>query len=135
MSKVYSANEVARHNQENDLWIVYKDGVYDVTKFLKEHPGGEEVLIELGGRDATKCFDDIGHTIEAVQLRETYKIGTVTGFVSGEPTGSSGGVQDTTIDDDNWEYTPPQYGTSHWLPVIIGTGVAIYAFLFYYLWF
>ncbi|XP_076238320.1 cytochrome b5 [Calliopsis andreniformis] len=133
MTNIYTAEEVTKHNQEEDLWIVYKDGVYDITKFLKEHPGGEEVLVSLGGQDATKCFDEIGHTVEAIQLRETFKIGTVTGSLSGVQ--SSGGVQDTTIDDDNWEYEPPKRETSPWLPVIVAVGVAIYAFIFYYLWF
>ncbi|KOC66145.1 putative cytochrome b5 2 [Habropoda laboriosa] len=90
MSKTFSASQVSMHNKEKDLWIIYKDGVYDVTKFLKEHPGGEEVLIDLAGKDATKCFDDVGHTIEAIQLRETYKIGTVDNTASAEQSPSSG---------------------------------------------
>lgn len=27
---------------------------YDVTKFLEEHPGGEEVVLETAGTDATE---------------------------------------------------------------------------------
>lgn len=31
--------EVAQHNKADDLWIVVAGKVYDVTKFLSEHPG------------------------------------------------------------------------------------------------
>ncbi|XP_017789217.1 PREDICTED: cytochrome b5-like [Habropoda laboriosa] len=134
MSKTFSASQVSMHNKEKDLWIIYKDGVYDVTKFLKEHPGGEEVLIDLAGKDATKCFDDVGHTIEAIQLRETYKIGTVDNTASAEQSPSSG-VQGATIDDDNWDYQPLENKSSPWLPVFVTAGVLIYSILFYYFWF
>lgn len=38
MSSV-SLEEVAKHNKESDCWIVVDNKVYDVTKFLSEHPG------------------------------------------------------------------------------------------------
>jgi cytochrome b involved in lipid metabolism len=39
MSKVYSLAEVAAHNTAEDCWIIVHGKVYDVTKFLNEHPG------------------------------------------------------------------------------------------------
>ena len=34
--------------------MVIKGKAYDVTKFLDEHPGGEEVLLDMAGKDATQ---------------------------------------------------------------------------------
>ncbi|TEA15939.1 putative cytochrome b5 [Colletotrichum sidae] len=60
--------DVAEHNTKKDIYIVVHDKVYDCTKFVDEHPGGEEVLLDVGGQDATEAFEDVGHSDEA---RET----------------------------------------------------------------
>ncbi|XP_033229125.1 cytochrome b5-like [Belonocnema kinseyi] len=44
--------------------------------FLK-HPGGEEVLLEQAGRDSTEAFEDVGHSSDARQMMEPYKIGEI----------------------------------------------------------
>lgn len=31
--------------------------MYDLSKFLHEHPGGVDALIPLAGKDATKSFE------------------------------------------------------------------------------
>jgi len=38
------------------LWLVIDGGVFDVTDWVNEHPGGREILIKYGGRDATDVF-------------------------------------------------------------------------------
>lgn len=75
MTTIYMSNEIARHDHDKDLWIVIHGDVYDLTKFYKEHPGGEEVLLKLAGKDGSECFDSIGHSFEAITLRNTFKIG------------------------------------------------------------
>ncbi len=42
-------SEVAKHNKKGDVWIIIKDKVYDVSQFVNEHPGGEELIIDLAG--------------------------------------------------------------------------------------
>ena len=41
---IISLDEVSEHSSRNDGWMVIYDRVYDVTNFLREHPGGEEVI-------------------------------------------------------------------------------------------
>ena len=52
--KEYSMEEVAKHNKKEDLWIVVKGIVLDVTNWLDEHPGGPQALMNFMGRDATE---------------------------------------------------------------------------------
>lgn len=49
--------------------------MYEVTKFLEEHPGGEEVLLEQAGKNATEAFEDVGHSTDARELMKQYMIG------------------------------------------------------------
>ena len=42
--------QVAEHNsEEKGVWLAISGKVYDVTQFLQEHPGGEEVMTEVTG--------------------------------------------------------------------------------------
>lgn len=38
--------------------------MYDVSKYLDDHPGGSEIIVEYAGKDATDMFEDIGHSSE-----------------------------------------------------------------------
>lgn len=49
-----------------------------MTNFLLEHPGGEEVILENAGRDATLAFRGVGHSTLAVRALDEYLIGIVT---------------------------------------------------------
>ena len=71
--------QVAEHKSEQDLWIIIHNKVYDITEFLGDHPGGEEVLLQVrefrGHCDATKDFEDIDHSGEARKLLSKFYIG------------------------------------------------------------
>lgn len=73
--KTFSLKEVANHNSNKSSWIVIHNSIYDVTQFLNEHPGGEEVLLEQAGKEATEAFEDVGHSTDARELMKKYKIG------------------------------------------------------------
>ena len=47
--------------------------------------GGEEVLLDLAGQDATEAFEDVGHSDEAREILAGLKIGTLKRHVSPRP--------------------------------------------------
>ena len=44
VSKQYTRKEIAKHNSRDDLWIIVKGKVYDVTTYLPVHQGGDAIL-------------------------------------------------------------------------------------------
>ncbi|KAI9808399.1 MAG: hypothetical protein M1826_004175 [Phylliscum demangeonii] len=76
----YSMAEVARHNTKEDMWIVVKGIVLDVTHWLDEHPGGPQALMNFMGRDATDEFEML-HDDEVIPK---YASGIVIGRVQGQ---------------------------------------------------
>jgi len=55
--KTYSVDEVKKHTKDSDCWVVLHNEVYDVTKFLNDHPGGKKAIMLYAGKDATTEFD------------------------------------------------------------------------------
>lgn len=55
-NKVWSKEEVAKHNTEKDCWVIVNGQVLDVTAFLKDHPGGKKAILLFAGKDATDEF-------------------------------------------------------------------------------
>ncbi|XP_026575571.1 cytochrome b5 [Pseudonaja textilis] len=73
----FTLAEVAKHSSDREAWLVIHDRVYDVTRFLDEHPGGDKVLLEQAGRDATESFEDVGHSMDAKEMLKQYLMGEV----------------------------------------------------------
>ncbi|KAL4772545.1 hypothetical protein BDW60DRAFT_222451 [Aspergillus nidulans var. acristatus] len=71
----YTLEQVKAHCTPDDVWIILHNKIYDVTKYLEDHPGGSAVLIEVAGADATEAFEEIGHSDEAREQLEPYYIG------------------------------------------------------------
>ena len=83
MSKTLTLAEVAAHDREEDCYLIIGNErtggakVYDVTKYLDEHPGGDAVLLELAGKYADDMFEDIGHSMNARQQLKEFLVGTL----------------------------------------------------------
>ncbi|PYH46392.1 cytochrome b5-like heme/steroid binding domain-containing protein [Aspergillus saccharolyticus JOP 1030-1] len=75
--KEFTLAEVTAHNTKKDLYMVIHDKVYDCSSFVDEHPGGEEVLLDVAGQDGTEAFEDVGHSDEAREILDGLFVGNV----------------------------------------------------------
>src|ERR1700733_8583211 len=48
-SATYTLAEVAEHNSATSCWTAINGGVYDVTTWINQHPGGPEHILALCG--------------------------------------------------------------------------------------
>lgn len=77
---MFTANEVAVHNRHDDAWIIVRDKdsgidkVYDVTRYVEDHPGGL-ALLNNAGADSTAGFYGPQHPSSALKKLESYYIG------------------------------------------------------------
>lgn len=73
--QLITLEEVSKHATGKDCWMVIHGKVYNVTDFLDEHPGGDEVMISSSGKDATEDFEDVGHSTAARKQLDDYYVG------------------------------------------------------------
>ncbi|KAJ8493946.1 hypothetical protein OPV22_015667 [Ensete ventricosum] len=130
--KNYSPSEISLHTSKKDCWVSIHGKVYDVTTFLEDHPGGEDVILHASaGGDATQAFDDVGHSSTAISMMEGYVIGTVEGQVSAdEPSKRVGGLQRL----QRKQPPPPSRNLSDFLLplLVLGSAFAAWYYLNFY---
>lgn len=83
---VVTVDDLALHNKADDCWTAINGKIYDITKYVPQHPGGDEVLLACG-TDGTSLFtqrqtsdgQDIGsgtpHSNSAKSQLDAYLIG------------------------------------------------------------
>ena len=72
--KLFTMEEIKKHNTEEDVWIIVNNKVYDCTDYLELHPGGIDSITINAGTDATEDFTAI-HSTKATKMLERYYIG------------------------------------------------------------
>merc|ERR1712060_606216 len=88
--------EVAKHNTEQDCWVVVNGDVLDVTKFLPDHPGGVLAIVTFAGKDATEEFNMI-HPPDVISKYAPDAIIGMLGAGGGEAVAAGGGGGDGGI--------------------------------------
>lgn len=74
-TKTYTASDVETHSNSNSAWAVVDGGVYDLTDFIRLHPGGSSAILNAAGMDASDTFNR-NHSPSDRRTLEAYKIGS-----------------------------------------------------------
>lgn len=48
--------ELKKHNTPEDGWVAIRGEVFEVTDYIKRHPGGQNAIKKVLGTDGTKLF-------------------------------------------------------------------------------
>ncbi|KAI1499837.1 acyl-CoA dehydrogenase/oxidase [Biscogniauxia marginata] len=116
MAKTYTRDEVAKHNTEDSVWFIVDSKVYDVTEFVDAHPGGEAVLRQVAGQDATVAFYNLHRHEVLAKYDDDLCVGTVEGETPSIATPKPGDLSDVPYAEPLWltpTYKSPYYNESH----------------------
>ncbi|MEO6999867.1 MAG: cytochrome b5-like heme/steroid binding domain-containing protein [Terracoccus sp.] len=74
----FSLADVSQHQSGSSCWAAVDGGVYDLTQWINDHPGGSDAILGMCGTDATAAFND-QHGGQGKPARElaTFKIGVL----------------------------------------------------------
>lgn len=78
-NKTFTTDEVPQHSKASDCWLIIDGKVYEVTKYIQDHPGGASAIIDYCGQEATQAFATQGgggsHSNQARSILGDYEIG------------------------------------------------------------
>lgn len=77
---IFAEEDVALHSSSSDCWVMRNGKVYNVTKFLPDHPGGDDILLEHAGQDVGAVMKGPAvqdHSEAAYDMLDEYCIGRV----------------------------------------------------------
>jgi cytochrome b involved in lipid metabolism len=73
--KSYTLADISTHSTSTDCYMAISGKIYDVTKYINSHPGGD-VIVEGCGKDATELFtEERKHAGRAESLLPEFEIG------------------------------------------------------------
>ncbi|EIW55518.1 oxidoreductase [Trametes versicolor FP-101664 SS1] len=78
--RIFTAEDVERHSTASDCWVTRNGKVYDVSAFLPDHPGGDDLIVNFAGKDIGAIMKDAtehDHSDSAYDMLDEYCIGRV----------------------------------------------------------
>lgn len=74
--RLFTRQEVSKHNKREDCWLVVNKRVYDVTSYVDFHIGGDAILNNAGGENTDAVFGE-QHPGKVREMIEEYYVGWV----------------------------------------------------------
>ncbi|XP_044764248.1 sulfite oxidase-like [Coccinella septempunctata] len=76
---IYTTDEVSKHiTKDTRIWVTFQHGVYDITDFVHEHPGGDQILMAAGNAvDPFWMLYSIHLNSHVLNILERYRIGNL----------------------------------------------------------
>jgi len=100
----WTLDEVKKHNTSEDAWMALRGKVYNITPYLKYHPGGVNTLLKAAGTDGTALFDKFHAWVNAHGIMEACCVGRL---ASAAATASSASHADAVDVADAARSSPP----------------------------
>jgi len=101
--KVYTWEEIRKHNKDTDCWVVVNGQVLDVTDFMQDHPGGKMAIMTFAGKDATEEFNMLHEKTVIQKYAPEVVIGTLESFSPKESTAVVSETKETGKSEYSWE--------------------------------
>lgn len=92
--RIYTSEDVASHKSAHSCWVSRNGKVYNITAFLQDHPGGDDIVLKYAGGNVEDIMKDKlehDHSDAAYDMLEEYLIGRL-------------GTDETIVRED-WEAT------------------------------
>lgn len=95
---------VAQHNNTSDCWVTAGNNVYNVTGYIRSHPGGAQRIIDYCGADVAQAMGEIGHSSKALSILAGYKIGVVGATINQQTVEAAQNLNNNPSNSNNGEY-------------------------------
>lgn len=76
--RIFALQDLDAHRSAQSCWVSFKGKVYDVTAFVADHPGGDDLILNNAGTDVERIMkdnDSHDHSESAYEMLGEYVIG------------------------------------------------------------
>ena len=102
-------SEIRTHNLKSDCWSIVNANVYNLTSYVKNHPGGASVIANICGKDGSNAFVNQHNTQgKPNNVLSSFLLGPLGASITAEvgqkviesPVAGQGGESDEESDED-----------------------------------